>query len=59
MDLRGEEVPKSLHVSPFMDMRATWYLAATDPANTLNLTVLAQKHPQYGDFFNAHLVAKR
>lgn len=22
----GEEVPKALHVSPFMDMQSTWYL---------------------------------
>jgi DUF1365 family protein len=30
-DPRGSSVPKSLHVSPFMDMRNVWLLKATDP----------------------------
>mmetsp|Transcript_23629 Transcript_23629/g.65539 ORF Transcript_23629/g.65539 Transcript_23629/m.65539 type:complete len:298 (-) Transcript_23629:69-962(-) len=56
---RGEDVPKSLHVSPFMDMRATWHLVAPAPLDHLSLTVLAQRHPKFGDFFDAHLVARR
>mmetsp|Transcript_18057 Transcript_18057/g.32154 ORF Transcript_18057/g.32154 Transcript_18057/m.32154 type:complete len:314 (-) Transcript_18057:162-1103(-) len=58
-DPAGEDVPKSLHVSPFMDMSASWHLISTPPAATLTLTVLARAHPQFGDFFDAHLVVKR
>mmetsp|Transcript_39979 Transcript_39979/g.102258 ORF Transcript_39979/g.102258 Transcript_39979/m.102258 type:complete len:133 (-) Transcript_39979:276-674(-) len=42
-----------------MDMAATWHLIATPPSARLHLTVLARAHPQHGDFFDAHLVARR
>ena len=35
-DPRGTSVPKSLHVSPFMDMRNVWLLKASDPLQALH-----------------------
>jgi len=55
---RGEDVPKSLHVSPFMDMRGTWRLDAPPPGRSLSLSVRVA-HPEHGAFFDAHLAAKR
>lgn len=52
-------IKKSLHVSPFMDMKGTWLLSAPKPNEKLRLVVKVE-HPEYGkDFFHAELVASR
>jgi DUF1365 family protein len=57
-DPTGDAVPKSLHVSPFMDMAATWRLAAAPPGARLALSVGAT-HPAHGAFFAASLTGAR
>ncbi|KAK9813210.1 hypothetical protein WJX72_010648 [[Myrmecia] bisecta] len=54
----GEQVPKTLHVSPLMDMKSSWRLRASQPGDSLQLTV-AVSHPELGHFFYAGLHAKR
>jgi DUF1365 family protein len=67
-DPKGAAVPKSLHVSPFMDMRNVWLLKATDPLAALAaaregvggnvaLSVLVD-HPELGRYFDAQFVGK-
>ena len=52
-------VGKSLHVSPFMDMRGTWLLNAPQPSDQLRLVVKVE-HPRHGkDFFHAELTARK
>ena len=47
----GDVVPKSLHVSPFMDMKGRWAMRSTDPLRgSLELRV-AVRHPEHGDDF--------
>eukprot|EP00878_Enallax_costatus_P024533 GHUV01026186.1.p1 GENE.GHUV01026186.1~~GHUV01026186.1.p1 ORF type:complete len:306 (+),score=57.17 GHUV01026186.1:617-1534(+) len=55
----GDESPKALHVSPFMDMNNTWHLKATapGPGAPLNVSVLVS-HPEYGKYFDAVLLLK-
>ena len=58
----GAHVPKSLHVSPFMDMESNWRIFVSDMPTVskhLKLTVDCVEHPEYGDFFHAAFVAKR
>lgn len=57
-DPEGQTVPKSLHVSPFMDMQSVWTLKATPPSATLKLSVLVT-HPVHGQFFDAVLSLQR
>ena len=57
-DPTGDAVPKCLHVSPFMDMKATWRLSAPAPGRRLSLTVAA-RHPTHGAFFTASLAGVR
>ena len=51
-------VPKSLHVSPMMDMKGVWHLVAAPPGEKFTLSV-AVKHPEYGNFFMALLSLER
>lgn len=54
----GEAVPKALHVSPLMDMEGVWVIKATDPRDSLHLSVRVE-HPRYGrGFFVATLDAR-
>lgn len=53
----GEAVPKALHVSPLMDMKATWQLRATEPGERLFLSV-GCSHPEHGDYFLATFDAR-
>ena len=53
----GHRVPKSLHVSPFMDMLGDWEISATDPGCEISVRVNVVGHPVYGDFFHASLKA--
>ena len=46
-------VPKSLHVSPFMDMEGEWYISSTRPGKELTLRVNVLNHTKYGDYFFA------
>ena len=58
----GAHVPKSLHVSPFMNMESNWRIFASDMptmSKHLKLTVDCVEHPEYGDFFHASFIAKR
>lgn len=55
----GTRVPKSLHVSPFMDMQGEWQLTATDPEEDFRLMVSVKGHPKFGDYFFAKLDAQR
>eukprot|EP00890_Picochlorum_soloecismus_P000484 jgi/Picsp_1/1436/NSC_04915-R1_protein len=48
----GEEVPKSLHVSPLMDMQNVWRLRTVEPGKNLHLSV-SVRHPEKGDYFFA------
>ncbi|GMH32836.1 hypothetical protein BSKO_00670 [Bryopsis sp. KO-2023] len=54
----GETVPKSLHVSPFMDMQNVWKLRAPHPSKTLMVSVHVS-HPDHGDYFDAVLTGRR
>ena len=54
----GESMPKPMHVSPLQDMRSTYFLRATAPADKLHVTV-ACKHPELGNFFCATLDARK
>ena len=54
----GYTVPKSLHVSPLMDMQGVWHLKTSSPTDAFSLSV-AVNHPEYGDFFTAVLTLKR
>lgn len=53
-DPNGQLVPKSLHVSPFMDMRNTWKLKASKPSDSLKVSVHVS-HSELGDYFDANL----
>eukprot|EP00898_Chlorokybus_atmophyticus_P002650 jgi/Chlat1/3386/Chrsp23S03730 len=53
-----DSVPKPLHVSPFMDMQATWKVTATLPGKALTLA-FENKHPKLGTYFTASLHAER
>lgn len=53
-----DQLPKAMHVSPLQDMRSTWILRATDPGDTLSLSVSCD-HPEMGSFFDATLRASR
>ena len=55
----GSRVPKSLHVSPFLDMQGEWELMAVDPEKEFELSVAVVEHPTFGDYFYAKLAAKR
>lgn len=48
----GETVPKSLHVSPLMDMENTWTLKTHDPNEKIFLSVEVD-HPTKGRYFSA------
>jgi DUF1365 family protein len=48
----GEEVPKSLHVSPLMDMRNVWRLRTTEPGKNIHVSV-SITHPEKGNYFFA------
>lgn len=41
-----------------MDMDNTWHLKATPPGEGLKLSVVVT-HPRLGQYFDAHLIAKR
>lgn len=51
----GEQVPKSLHVSPLMDMENTWCLKTKDPCrgDRHMYVKVAVTHPVKGDYFCA------
>ena len=54
-----EAFPKSLHVSPFMDMQNTWKISTAAPTSEAGLRVdIYVKHPDYGSYFWARLKAK-
>ncbi|KAI8107379.1 hypothetical protein M9435_002410 [Picochlorum sp. BPE23] len=48
----GESVPKSLHVSPLMDMKSTWTLKTNAPGDSFFLSV-SVCHPSMGEYFTA------
>lgn len=54
---REEEVPKALHVSPFMDMKNVWHLKTIDPGEKISLSVTVT-HPEYGAYFDAYLTGR-
>ena len=60
-DPRGQRVPKSLHVSPFMDAEGDWDIRTTldADAGAISLHVDVVDHPVFGDYFAASLVAER
>lgn len=49
-----DELPKPLHVSPFMDMNSKWKFQTSSPCERLKLTITAS-HPDMGDYFIATL----
>ncbi|KAI3873327.1 hypothetical protein MKW92_017538 [Papaver armeniacum] len=51
-------IAKQLHVSPFMDMLGNWTIKATEPGNSLSISISVQ-HPTLRDYFIATLNAKR
>ena len=55
----GQRVPKSLHVSPFMDMLGDWDISASHPGKDMTLNVNVVAHPVWGDYFYASLKGKR
>lgn len=57
-DPKQQVVQKSLHVSPFMDMGNVWHLHTESPGDKLKLSVVVT-HPEYGQYFDAHLVAAK
>ena len=57
-DPKGQRVPKSLHVSPFMDMLGDWDISASSPGDELSLAVSVVAHPVFGDYFHASYRAK-
>lgn len=57
-DPKGQRVPKSLHVSPFMDMLGDWDISASSPGDDLSLVVSVVAHPVFGDYFHASYRAK-
>lgn len=57
-DENDATVPKSLHVSPFMDMEGEWYISSTPPGDEVTLRVNVLNHPEYGDYFFASFKAK-
>ena len=60
-DPSGQRVPKSLHVSPFMDALGDWHVKATDPQhseNKLAVHVDVVGHPVFGDYFRASFVGR-
>lgn len=57
-DPAGDTVPKSLHVSPLMDMQGQWTLKTAKPGARLALSVRV-RHPELGAFFDATLSARR
>lgn len=50
----GDTLPKCLHVSPLMDMDATWTLLATAPEDQLRVAISID-HPVLGRYFDAVL----
>mmetsp|Transcript_14570 Transcript_14570/g.39446 ORF Transcript_14570/g.39446 Transcript_14570/m.39446 type:complete len:317 (-) Transcript_14570:567-1517(-) len=57
-DGKRHSVSKALHVSPLMDMEATWHLWLPPPDLTLKLVVRCE-HPALGNFFHADLIGLR
>ncbi|KAG9439339.1 hypothetical protein H6P81_019504 [Aristolochia fimbriata] len=57
-DPDSDVVPKSLHVSPFMDMHGKWKMHANTPGEDLLLDISVQ-HPDLGNYFVASLKAKK
>ncbi|XP_068654975.1 uncharacterized protein [Aristolochia californica] len=57
-DLDSDVVPKSLHVSPFMDMHGNWKMHTKTPGEDLLLDISVQ-HPDLGNYFTATLKAKK
>lgn len=57
-DPNGGTVPKSLHVSPFMDMHSVWKLRAPHPTESLKVSVHVH-HPEHGAYFDAVLTGRR
>ena len=55
----GSNVPKCLHVSPFMDTLGDWEISVSDPGQHFVLRVAVKGHPEWGDYFLASLAAKR
>ncbi|MED6184273.1 hypothetical protein PIB30_045907 [Stylosanthes scabra] len=51
-------VAKALHVSPFMDMLGSWNIKASDPGESLTVSISVH-HPDLGNYFTASLIAKR
>lgn len=50
------KLPKSLHVSPFMDMSNTWRIRTSSPFDEGGLSVdIMVGHPSYGNYFLARL----
>ena len=49
-----EPFPKSLHVSPFMDMSNTWKISTDSPTPETGLRVdISVNHREYGAYFMA------
>ena len=59
-DPSGQRVPKSLHVSPFMDALGDWHIKATDPQQNTKLAVHVDVvgHSAFGDYFRASFVGR-
>jgi len=54
-----DALPKSLHVSPFMDMKNTWKIRTQAPSPTKGLKVdIFVGHPEYGSYFLARLTCR-
>jgi len=54
-----EGLPKSLHVSPFMDLKNTWKIKTEAPSENKGLRVHIQVgHPEHGNYFMARLSLK-
>ncbi|XP_050234266.1 uncharacterized protein LOC126682585 [Mercurialis annua] len=51
-------VPKTFHVSPYMDMLGKWRMSTKAPGENLFLKVSVE-HPEFGNYFVATLKAKK
>ncbi|WZN64626.1 DUF1365 domain-containing protein [Chloropicon roscoffensis] len=55
-----EPYPKSLHVSPFMDMKNTWRISTEAPTKGKGLRVdIRVGHPEHGNYFFARLSCRQ
>ena len=57
-DPSGQLVPKSVHVSPYMDMFGDWYISASDPKQVLTVRVSVVGPHLVNTYFEASLTAK-